>query len=88
MFNVKCTVKSVKGDCAAGYKVGDYFHFKEGAVLEPVQPKGACMHAVSALLPYLTAYARQTPDDDWINMIDELQCPDAANTVVFGLERE
>jgi len=41
----------------------------------------------AALVPYLTAYCRKTPEDDWINMIQELQCPDSTNSVVFSLER-
>ena len=48
---------------------------------------GLCMYALPALLPYLTAYCRQTPEDDWINMKKELQCPDNTNAVIFGLER-
>ena len=88
MYNVKLTVKSIKGDCAAGYKVGDYFFIKDQAMIEAGEPKGICMYAFSALLPYLTAYCRKTFDEDWINLIEELQCPDSANAVVFGLERE
>ena len=41
-----------------------------------------------AMVPYLTAYCRNTPEDDWINTIQELQCPDSANAVVFRLERQ
>ena len=87
MYNVKCTVKSIKGDCAAGYKVGDYFFINDMAIIEAGEPKGICLYALTAMLPYLTAYCRNTPEDDWINMIEELQCPDSANAVVFGLER-
>jgi len=86
MHKLKITVKSTKGSCAAGYKTGDYFLVKEPSVIA-ARPEGICMYAVAALLPYLTAYYRQTPPDDWINMKEELQCPDSTNTVVFGLER-
>ena len=34
MYDVKCTVKSVKGECAAGYKVGDHFFIKDMAMIE------------------------------------------------------
>ena len=87
MFDIKLTVKSVKGNCAAGYRVGDYFTIKDGLMIEPGEPKGLCMYAIPALLPYLTAYCRNTPEDDWINFKQELQCPDNTNAVIFGLER-
>jgi uncharacterized repeat protein (TIGR04076 family) len=45
------------------------------------------MYALPALIPYLTAYYRETPPEDWINRKQELQCPDSSNTVVFALER-
>ena len=87
MYTIKCTVKSVKGECAAGYKVGDHFVIKDMAMVEAIEPKGICLHALTAMVPYLTAYCRKTPEDDWINMIRELQCPDSTNSVVFSLER-
>jgi uncharacterized repeat protein (TIGR04076 family) len=87
MFDIKCTVKSTKGFCSAGYQVGDYFFIRGGVMIEAGEPKGLCMFALPALLPYLTAYCRETPDTDWINRKKELQCPDNDNTVIFGIER-
>jgi len=87
MFDVKLTVKSVKGFCSAGYKVGDYFHIKGGLMIEAGKPQGICMYALPALIPYLTAYCRETSASDWINLKKELQCPDNTNAVIFGLER-
>ena len=87
MRDVKVTVKSVRGECAAGCKKGDYFVVKEGVTIVPETSDGVCLYALSAMLPYLTAACRDTPADDWINVIDQLQCPDATNTVIFGLER-
>ena len=87
MFDVKLTVKSVKGNCAAGYTVGDHFYIKNGLMIETGKPKGICMYALPALLPYLTAYCRDTDPEDWINRKTELQCPDNTNAVIFGLER-
>ena len=43
MYDIKCTVKSVKGFCSAGYKVGDYFFIKDGVLIEAEKPKGLCM---------------------------------------------
>ncbi len=87
MADVKLTVKSVKGYCSAGYKVGDYFHVKNGIMVEPGKPLGICMYALPAFLPYLTAYCRETSPKDWINSLKELQCPDSTNTVIFSIER-
>ena len=87
MYDIKCTVQSVKGFCSAGYKTGDHFFIRNGLMIEAGTPKGLCMYALPALMPYLTAYCRETPDSDWINMKKELQCPDNDNTVIFGLER-
>jgi len=87
MYKVKVTVKSVKGDCSAGYKEGDFFTIEDGVMIVPQEPKGLCMYALPALLPYLTAYSRETQPDDWINLKKELQCPDNTNAVIFGLER-
>ena len=87
MFDIKCSVKSVKGFCSAGYKPGDYFFIKDSLMIEQGNMKGLCIYALPALVPYLTAYCRQTPDDDWINNKKELQCPDNDNAVIFGLER-
>jgi uncharacterized repeat protein (TIGR04076 family) len=86
-MDAKLTVKSVKGFCSAGYKVGDFFHIKGGLMIEAGEPKGICMYALPALIPYLTAYCRETSANDWINLKQELQCPDNTNTVIFGLER-
>jgi uncharacterized repeat protein (TIGR04076 family) len=87
MFDVKLTVKSVKGFCSAGYKVGDYFVVKDGLMIEAAKPRGICIYALPALIPYITAYCRETAPGDWINSKQELQCPDNANAVIFGLER-
>ena len=87
MSDVKVTVKSVKGHCSAGYKQGDYFIVKDGLMIEAGKPAGICMYAMPALIHYLSAYCRETSPDDWINQVQELQCPDSSNTVIFGLER-
>jgi uncharacterized repeat protein (TIGR04076 family) len=86
MHKLKITVRSVKGNCAAGYEVGDYYLINDPVII-PGRPKGLCIYAIPAFIPYLTAYCRETPPDDWINRKQELQCPDSTNTVVFALER-
>ncbi len=87
MFDVKCTVKTVKGYCSAGYQPGDSFYLKRGVMIEPEQPEGICVYALAGMIPYLTAYCRMTPREDWINKKEELQCPDNDNAVIFEIER-
>ena len=87
MYDVKVTINKVVGHCAAGFKEGDYFYLK-GPNLVPTNCKGICIYGISALIPYLTAYCRDTSPNDWINFRKELQCPDNKNTVTFGLSRE
>jgi len=41
-----------------------------------------------SLAPYLTALCRDTPEDDWINYKETIQCPDADRPVIFKVERE
>ncbi len=87
MHTVKCTVTSVKGACAAGYQVGDTLLIKNAFMVEADRPKTICLHALTAMSTYLTAYARRTDEADWINNKKEFQCPDSTNSVVFGVER-
>lgn len=85
-YKVKLRVKSVKGDCAAGHKEGDVIVYEDPCVC--VQNGGKiCLYALSAFVPYLTAYGRETASDDWVNSLTQLQCPDATNTVLFAVER-
>jgi uncharacterized repeat protein (TIGR04076 family) len=57
------------------------------AMVEPGEPSGICLYALTAMMPYLASYCRKTDESDWINLKQELQCPDNTNSVVFGLER-
>lgn len=86
MYRARVTVSLVKGDCAAGYKEGDSFEFEDPLLKFP-EGKGACIYAIANLIPYLTAFVRESEPEDWINRVVELQCADAKNTVVFRLER-
>jgi uncharacterized repeat protein (TIGR04076 family) len=87
MYDVKITVKSVKGECSAGYKVGDYFYLKDPNLFAG-KPEGICIYALGALIPYLTAFCRETERGDWINNVKELQCADNLNSVTFEITRE
>jgi uncharacterized repeat protein (TIGR04076 family) len=87
LHTIKCTVKSVKGFCSAGYHIGDTFYVSNAFIVQADQPKTICLHALTAMAPYLTAYARHTDEEDWINRKKEFQCPDNTNSVIFSVER-
>lgn len=83
MHRLKIVVEDVKGQCYAGYEKGDTIEIDD-----PLAKGKICIYAFSALIPYITAAYRETPSDDWINVVEHLQCPDPKNTVIFRIERE
>lgn len=87
MYRLILEVKEVRGNCAAGYKAGDKIVIEGGSIVSG-RSSNVCLYALGALLPYLTVAYRKTPEDDWINLVRELQCPDPINTVVFKVLRE
>lgn len=87
MYRIILQVKEVKGDCAAGYKVGDRIVVEGGSIISE-KSSNVCLYAIGALLPYLTVAYRKVPKDDWINLVEVLQCPDPVNTVMFRVLRE
>lgn len=87
MYRIVLQVKEVKGDCSAGYRVGDKIVVERGSIVSE-KSSNVCLYAIGALLPYLTVAYRKVPEDDWINLIGTLQCPDPVNTVVFKVLRE
>lgn len=80
-------VKEVKGKCAAGYSVGNRIVVEEPCILVN-ESSNVCLYALGAFLPYLTVLYRDTPKEDWINYVEELQCPDPLNTVTFRVTRQ
>jgi uncharacterized repeat protein (TIGR04076 family) len=87
VYRLILEVKEVRGNCAAGYKAGDKIVIEGGSIVSG-RSSNVCLYALGALLPYLTVAYRKTPEDDWINLVRELQCPDPINTVVFKVLRE
>jgi uncharacterized repeat protein (TIGR04076 family) len=87
VYRLILEVKEVRGNCAAGYKAGDKIVIEGGSIVSG-RSGNVCLYALGALLPYLTVAYRKTPEDDWINLVRELQCPDPINTVVFKVLRE
>jgi len=82
-FDVVVTVKSVKGTCAFGCKVGDKVVFDGRSVKGDV-----CYSALMTMLPkvYALRYSAEFP---WAKSKDAITnaCPDAENPVVYEIKR-
>lgn len=85
-YRVILTVKESRGNCPY-YKVGDKITFEQPEIVKEKSDK-LCLFALVSMAPYLTALCRDTPEDDWINRKETIQCPDADRTVIFKVERE
>jgi len=83
MSVVQVTVKSQKGKCAVGHKVGDKIVFDGKSVKGNI-----CYSALMVLLPkvYAMRYGAEFP---WSQDKDAIcnACPDAKNPVVFEIKR-
>ena len=80
---VVAKVKSIKGTCGLGHKVGDETKFTEAGIEGKI-----CIHALYSMLPAVFAmmYEARFP---WLKDPDVKThaCPDAANPVVFEITR-
>lgn len=80
---VVAKVKTQKGTCALGHKVGDTIRFTELGVEGKI-----CIHALYSMMPAVFAmlYGAHFP---WLEDPDikTHACPDAANPVVFEISR-
>jgi uncharacterized repeat protein (TIGR04076 family) len=83
MCDVEVTVKSQKGTCAFGHKVGDKIVFDGKSIRGSI-----CYSALLVLLPkvYAMRYGVEFP---WSRSKDVIfnACPDAENPVVFEIRR-
>jgi len=80
---VEAKVKSQKGTCALGHKIGDVVKFTELGVEGKI-----CIHALYSMLPAVFAmmFEARFP---WLKDPDTKThaCPDATNPVVFEITR-
>ena len=80
---VEAKVKSIKGTCAVGHKVGDVVRFTETGVENKI-----CIHALYSMMSSVFAmmFDAQFP---WLKDPDVKThaCPDAANPVVFEIRK-
>ena len=85
-YDVQVKVKSAKGKCGFGHKVGDIIRFDRGIQGE------ICYTALLIIHPHLYAmrYGAEFPEA-WHNTPDrdtvEVACADAENPVVFEIKR-
>jgi uncharacterized repeat protein (TIGR04076 family) len=85
-YRVILTVKESRGNCPY-YKVGDKITFEQPEIAKEKSDR-LCLFALVSMAPYLTALCRDTPEDDWINYKETIQCPDSDRPVIFKVERE
>ena len=71
---------------APGLAVGDRMFYQEPNLASP-EGRPVCIYALGGLISYLSSFGRNTEKEDWINTLQDLQCPDPVNTVVFSLNR-
>lgn len=80
---VEPKVKSLKGTCSLGHRVGDVVKFTETGVEGKI-----CIHALYSMIPGVFAmmFEAQFP---WLEDPDKKThaCPDAFNPVVFEITR-
>lgn len=82
-YDIEVIVKSQKGKCAFGHKVGDKIFFNGRSIKGEI-----CYSALMVLLPKLFAmrYGVEFPWSENKNIIRNA-CPDAENPVVFEIRR-
>ncbi len=82
-YTIEVTVKSQKGNCVFGHKVGDKISFDGKSVQGNI-----CYSALMVLLPKIFAmlYGVEFPWAHDKNVIYNA-CPDATNPVVFEIRR-
>jgi len=82
-YDIEVKVKSVKGTCDFGHKVGDTIYFDGKSIRGNI-----CYSALMMMLPkvYSMRYGAEFPWADDKDAIDNA-CPDPENPVVFEIRR-
>lgn len=82
-YKFEVMVKSIKGKCFFGHKVGDKIYFDCRSIKGEI-----CYDALLSLLPYINAM-RYGMDYPWAENKDiiPVACPDPDNLVVFEIKR-
>jgi len=82
MDRVRITVKSIRGECSAGLKVGQEITF-DGYTFDG----SICPYALYSLFPYITtlSFKGKFPWGDGDGLT--FACPDADNQTIFEIRR-
>jgi uncharacterized repeat protein (TIGR04076 family) len=82
--DLKVTLTRVEGACSRCV-AGTEFEVRNAKLILP--ESGMCLFALGSLIPCLTAAAlNPNPDDDFLDLISEFQCPDPFAVVRFKVE--
>ena len=82
--DLKVTLLKVKGNCSR-CQAGLEFEVRNAKLHLPEE--GLCLFALGALIPNLTAsIINAEPEEDFLNLINEFQCPDPFAEVRFKVE--
>jgi len=82
--DLKVTLIQVEGACSR-CKVGMEFEVRNAKLLLPEE--GLCLFALGALIPCLTAASMNPHEgDNFLDLINEFQCPDPFAIVRFKVE--
>ncbi len=82
--DLKVTLLKVEGNCSR-CRAGMEFEVRNAKLHLPEE--GLCLFALGALIPNLTAsIINAEPKEDFLNLINEFQCPDPFAEVRFKVE--
>jgi uncharacterized repeat protein (TIGR04076 family) len=82
--DLKITLLKVEGNCSR-CRAGMVFEVRNARLHLPEE--GLCLFALGALIPNLTAsIITADPENDFLNLINEFQCPDPFAEVRFKIE--
>lgn len=87
MYDLKVSIHAVTGHCDMPMKKGDYFLLKGGKLIIP-EGRHFCIWALQSVIPLLAAKQRNiVEENDWLQDVKFVSCPDPAGRVVLKIER-
>ena len=92
------TVKEIKGNCAAGYRIGDRIVLDEGYKMNLQETGRVSMHALTSVLPYYNAIfkglsgfgltkKRGDKNEIYVQCLDPQEYT-GGGTVIFKIKRD
>jgi uncharacterized repeat protein (TIGR04076 family) len=87
LFDLRVTVERIEGRSVCGLEVGDYFEVRDSSRVSIPAGRHFCLYALQSVLPLLPAKQRRLPDEDWLEQVSLVCCPDPEERVVMRIER-